>query len=68
MSKNRFQCNYMNHPYSIPFQSLEPSPLKPQDFTSPNKTLNVCVCVLCECRLHIYGTNFRMEINFFVFK
>ena len=40
----QFQCDYMIHIYSIPSQSLLSSPLNPKNFTSPNKTLNICVC------------------------
>ena len=43
----QFQCDHMFHPYSIPFQSLLPSHLKPKDFTSPNKTLNLFQEIFC---------------------
>ena len=44
VKKIKFQFNQMIHTYFIiPSKSLLPSPLKPQDFTSSNEPLNVCV-------------------------
>ena len=41
VKKARFECDHMIHIYSIPSQSLLPSPLK------PNETLNVCAYCVC---------------------
>ena len=43
----RFQCDHMIHIYSIPSQSLLPSPLKLKCITSPNEKLNVSVYCVC---------------------
>ena len=48
--------SYLLHTFQIP----STFPPRPKDFTSPNKTLQVCMC--------IYGINYRMEIHFFVFQ
>ena len=58
MSKNifkQFQCDHMIQINSTPSQSLLPSPLKQNDFESPNETLNVCEQILHH--FHIYGIN-----------
>ena len=60
----------MIHNYSITSQSLLPSPLKKQDFTSSYESLNVCAyCGSADLTsYHVCGINYRMKIYFFVFK
>ena len=62
LKKNKmFQFDHIIHIYSIPSQSLLPSPLKPKDFTSQTKHL----CVYTLARI---GIKYRKEIHCFVFK